>query len=40
MMSNFEVDGINGSNENYQYVKTLHVRYYVHAKKTYEYNKI
>lgn len=36
MMSNFEVDGINGSNENYQYVKTVHV----HAKETYEYNKI
>lgn len=38
MMSNFEVYGINGSNENYQYVKTLHVHMYMQRK--HEYNKI
>lgn len=38
MMSNFEVYGINGSNENYQNVKTLHVHMYMQRK--HEYNKI
>lgn len=36
MMLNFEVDGINGLNENYQYVKIV----YVYVKEIYEYNKI
>lgn len=32
MMSNFEVDSINGSNENYQCVKTVHVHMYMQRK--------